>query len=123
MTATQQADSLVAVSQPIGFRLTAAELHVLPREPRRARKFRAAQYESDRRADLVRWASGKINALLITATLVSLWNFASFGASEATLSCARAKHSSNFGQSNYIILRDSRKATISAPFSEIRMAD
>jgi hypothetical protein len=70
---------------------------------------------------LVRWASGKINALLITATLVSLWNFASFGASEATLSCVRAKHSSDFEQSNYIILRDSCKTTISLSLKYVRL--
>src|SRR5438094_5305165 len=40
-------------------------------ELRCARKFRAARYESDRRADLVRWAFAKITALPHRATLVS----------------------------------------------------
>src|SRR5438094_9581699 len=41
-------------------------------ELRCARKFRAARYESDRRANLVRWAFAKITPLPHRATLVSL---------------------------------------------------
>jgi len=65
---TQQSGSLAALSQFIGFRLIAPEYW----QPRREWKSRIARCESDRRTNLIRWASGKISALPIRGTLISL---------------------------------------------------
>ncbi|PYJ20309.1 MAG: hypothetical protein DME99_10320 [Verrucomicrobia bacterium] len=77
-----------------GFGLIPAELHVLPREPRRTRKSRIARRESDRTKDLAGWACGRIIALRIRAN--------SRFVCEAAL-----RHSDDFGQLTCVILRDS----------------